>query len=113
MKYWKQGFYDAPVEGGVKVSERRWNELLDGQASGMEIYEDANGVPQLRAPAGPTPEEIDTMRIAELKNYLTATDWCVVKCLETGQTMNDAYPEILQAREAARAEINELEARAV
>ncbi|MCI7307113.1 hypothetical protein [Alistipes senegalensis] len=111
MKYWKQGFYDAPIDGAVEITEERWHELLDGQASGMEIYEDASGVPQLRTPAGPTPEEIDTMRIAELKGYLTTTDWCIVKCLETGVSMAETYPEVLQAREAARTEINELEAR--
>ena len=111
MKYWKQGFYDAPIDGAVEITEERWHELLDGQASGMEIYEDASGVPQLRTPAGPTPEEIDTMRIAELKGYLTTTDWCIVKCLETGVSMAETYPEVLQAREAARTEINELVAR--
>lgn len=113
MKYWKQGFYDEPIDGAVELPEERWQELLDGQSLGMEIYEDGNGLPQLRIPAGPTPEEIDEMRIAELKGYLTTTDWCVVKCLETGVAMAEAYPEVLQAREAARAEINELEARSV
>lgn len=97
----------------MELTEERWQELLDGQASGMEICEDADGVPQLQTPAGPTSEEIGQMRIAELKDYLTTTDWCVVKCLETGMSMAEAYPEVLQAREAARAEINEMEARAV
>ena len=47
MKYWKQGFYDEPVEGGVEISDERWLELIDGQASGMLITEDEQGSPVL------------------------------------------------------------------
>ena len=37
MKYWKQGFYDEPVEGGVEITDERWLELIDGQAAGMPV----------------------------------------------------------------------------
>ena len=47
MKYWKQGFYDEPVEGGVEISDERWLELVDGQATGMLITEDEQGSPVL------------------------------------------------------------------
>ena len=47
MKYWKQGFYDEPVEGGVEISDERWLELIDGQAAGMLITEDEQGNPVL------------------------------------------------------------------
>ena len=47
MKYWKQGFYDEPVEGGVEISAERWLELIDGQAAGMLITEDEQGSPVL------------------------------------------------------------------
>ena len=47
MKYWKQGFYDEPVEGGVEMSDERWLELIDGQAAGMLITEDEQGSPVL------------------------------------------------------------------
>ena len=47
MKYWKQGFYDEPVEGGVEISDDRWLELIDGQAAGMLITEDEQGSPVL------------------------------------------------------------------
>lgn len=50
MKYWKQGFYDQPVEGAVEITEGKWRRLLDGQARGMEIVEDENGMPVLREP---------------------------------------------------------------
>ena len=40
MKYWKQGFYDQPVEGAVEITEGKWRRLLDGQARGMKIVED-------------------------------------------------------------------------
>lgn len=48
MKYWKQGFYDQPVEGAVEITEGEWRRLLEGQAQGMEIVEDENGMPVLR-----------------------------------------------------------------
>ena len=47
MKYWKQGFYDEPVEGGVEIPDERWLELIDGQAAGMLITEDEQGSPVL------------------------------------------------------------------
>ena len=50
MKYWKQGFYDQPVEGAVEITEGKWRRLLDGQARGMKIVEDENGMPVLREP---------------------------------------------------------------
>ena len=47
MKYWKHGFYDEPVEGGVEITDERWLELIDGQAAGMLITEDEQGSPVL------------------------------------------------------------------
>lgn len=47
MKYWKQGFYNEPVEGGVEITDERWLELIDGQAAGMLITEDEQGSPVL------------------------------------------------------------------
>ena len=45
MKYWKQGFYDEPVEGGVEITDERWLEQIDGQAAGMLITDDEQGSP--------------------------------------------------------------------
>lgn len=50
MKYWKQGFYDINVEGSIEITDEQWQELLDGQAQGLEIVEDENGMPVLREP---------------------------------------------------------------
>ena len=47
MKYWKQGFYDEPVEGGVEITDERRMKLIDGQAAGMLITEDEQGSPVL------------------------------------------------------------------
>ena len=40
---------------------------------------------------------------------LAATDWCVVKCVETGENMQELYPLQYEARKNARARINELQ----
>lgn len=48
MKYWKQGFYDEPIEGSVEITDEYWQSLLDGQSQGKEIVEDINGYPILQ-----------------------------------------------------------------
>lgn len=40
---------------------------------------------------------------------LAASDWCVVKCIETGENMQELYPLQYEARKNARARINELQ----
>lgn len=61
-----------------------------------------------------TETELTKMRaaeeIAELKQYLTDTDYCVIKCMELGVAISEAYPEVHQKRTEARERINELEA---
>lgn len=47
MKYWKQGFYETPIEGAVEITDERFEELIDGQAAGMLIIEDEQGSPVL------------------------------------------------------------------
>ena len=47
MKYWKQGFYDEPIKGSVEIEDDYYNDLLEGQSEGKEIYEGDNGVPIL------------------------------------------------------------------
>lgn len=45
--YWKQGFHDRPIEGGIEITGEYWQQLLDGQSAGFEIYEDDKGYPIL------------------------------------------------------------------
>lgn len=47
--------------------------------------------------------------INECRASLVNTDWCVIKCQETGQKMEELYPDISSVRTNARARINELE----
>lgn len=46
---------------------------------------------------------------AQLKKYLTDTDWHVIKCMELGVSMAVRYPEVHQQRTEARERINEIE----
>lgn len=59
--------------------------------------------------AGYAPEKpqsvIDAERIAELQNYLAATDWYAVRFAETGVAVPDA---VKAERQAAREEISRL-----
>ena len=47
--------------------------------------------------------------LRNLKQYLSDTDYTVIKCMEQGLSMSDLYPEVLAKRVEARARINELE----
>lgn len=49
------------------------------------------------------------VEIAELKQYLADTDYCVIKAAEAGAPMAELYPEQHTRRTEARARINELE----
>lgn len=39
MKYWKNGFYDEPVDGSVEITDEYYQELLAGQSTGLIITE--------------------------------------------------------------------------
>ena len=53
-------------------------------------------------------EEINAERIAELKQFLTDTDYVVIKIAE-GEATSEDYADILAQRKSARKEINEIE----
>lgn len=44
-----------------------------------------------------------------LKALLANTDWCVIKCQETGESMDTLYPQESVARLSARSQINSLQ----
>lgn len=66
--YWKNGFYDKPLEGSVEISVEYWQELLDGQSSGKEIKENADGYPIL-VEHEHTLDELKERKIAEINAY--------------------------------------------
>lgn len=68
MMYWKQGFYDTPIEGGVEISVEYWQELINDQSAGKQIVENNEGYPILvRYEA--SIEEIRSQKLAELRMY--------------------------------------------
>lgn len=50
-------------------------------------------------------------KINDQRAILLNTDWCVIKCQETGQSMQELYPDVSAVRTTARARINDLEAK--
>ena len=73
----------------------------------LEEIEPENGVRRFKVVPVPeeTEDERNAIRIAELQNYLDATDWYAVRFAETGV----AVPEDVKAeRQAAREEISRL-----
>lgn len=68
MKYWKNGFYDEPVDGSVEITDEHYNQLLAGQSAGLLIAESRKGYPILVA-YEPTIEELRMQKNAELRAY--------------------------------------------
>lgn len=66
--YWKQGFYDTPIKGGVEISVEYWQELIEGNSVGKLIVENEKGYPVL-ADYEPTIDEIRVQKLAELRAY--------------------------------------------
>jgi hypothetical protein len=68
MKYWKNGFYDEPVESSVEITDEYYNQLLAGQSAGLLIAESKGGYPILVVNE-PTSKELREQKLAELRTY--------------------------------------------
>ena len=68
MKYWKQGFYDEPVDGSVEITEEYYQELLAGQSAGLIIVESKNCYPILVEYKYDI-EEVRKMKISEIQIF--------------------------------------------
>ena len=66
--YWKNGFYDVPIDGAVEITKKYWQELLDGQSAGLIIVENEKGYPILKG-YEPTLLELKAQKISELQAY--------------------------------------------
>lgn len=68
MKYWKNGFYDEPIDGSVEITEEHYQELLAGQSAGLIIAESKQGYPILVVHEV-TVEETRAQKLNELRLY--------------------------------------------
>lgn len=92
----------------VEISTSEWFNLLDkADSTGKIIGHDNKGYPILTDPPEPSAEEKARMRIDELKRYLSATDYVVIKIAE-GVSSREEYKGILLDRQKARKEIQAL-----
>lgn len=73
MKYWKNGFYDEPVDGSVEITDEYYNQLLDGQSNGLLIVESKNGYPVLVEYEYDI-EEVRKMKISEIQIFDKSTN---------------------------------------
>ena len=73
MKYWKQGFYDEPVDGSVEITEEYYQELLAGQSAGLIIVESKNCYPILVEYEYDI-EEVQKMKISEIQMFDKSAD---------------------------------------
>ena len=72
MKYWENGFYLEQNENGTRkeITDDRWQELLDAQSKGMEIYIREDGYPDIKEPVY-TLEDNIIIREQEIKQRLS------------------------------------------
>ena len=81
----------------------------------MEVEEAYNGKWYIKGYAPEKPVDIQNKeRVAELKRFLSSTDYVACKLIETideseFQDLKEKYKDVLKQRREARAEINELE----
>lgn len=68
MKYWKNGFYDEPVDGSVEITDEYYQELLAGQSTGLIITESKKGYPILVVHEA-TIEETRAQKLDELRLF--------------------------------------------
>lgn len=67
--WWKDGFFDYPIEGGVGITSEYWQALLDGQSSGKKIEGNEEGVPILVEPGPRTLEEHRSYLLDQIRAY--------------------------------------------
>lgn len=66
--YWKDGFYDEPINGAVEISEEYYQELLSGQSAGKLIVENDEGYPILVEYEYDI-EELRKIKVSEIQQY--------------------------------------------
>lgn len=92
------------------ISLYDWQQIRQNVPVGKHIGNNPDtNLPDYIDDPEPTDEEKAQQEITELKQYLSDTDYCAIKCSELGLSMASEYPEIYQKRIDARARINELE----
>lgn len=81
----------------------------------MEVEQAYDGYWYVKGYAPEKPQEvINQERVAELKQYLADTDYCILKIEEAideaeKQDLREKYADVIKARREARIEINKLE----
>jgi len=91
---------------GIEMSLEEFDSLMVAQSSGKELKVENGKV--VAVDHIPTQEELNTQRIAELKQNLANTDYQAIKYAE-GRMTAEEYAPIGEQRQAWRDEINRLE----
>lgn len=106
--YWKNGFYDYEVDGGMEITDEYRRELLEEQSNGKRIITGDDGLP-VAVDYVVSEEDLRNRQVLKLKAFLDSTDWVNSKAADLGSTSKELYPDVWQERLDARTEINRLE----
>ena len=105
---WGFNIFENTFESFVEVDDKEHIELIE-KANNTDkiIVGDKDGKPVLADPPEPTDEQKAEQRIRELENYLSSTDWYVIRYADEGTPIPQ---EVKKKRAEARKEISALKA---
>lgn len=91
---------------GIDITDAEWDYLMQEQSKGKELKVVDGKV--VAVEYEPTQEELDSQKIAELKQLLASTDYKAIKYAE-GLICEQDYALVKKQRQLWREEINLLE----
>jgi hypothetical protein len=105
--YWNKDTGFTTEEAGTPatfLTDEEYQDLLEGQSSGKYIVANADGRPTLVDKLPLTPEQEQELKNSAAREYLSQTDWYVIRQIDDGTPMP---ADVKAAREAARQSIVE------
>lgn len=103
---WGFDNFESSFETFIETDEETNIKIIQQANEEQKIIKaDKNGNPILVTRPQPTKQELNSIKIEELKNYLSDTDWYAIRFADTGE---EIPVEIKKKRQEAREEIKRL-----
>lgn len=101
---------DSPIreDGTILPEHKKIDELVKDENGKFHKYYNQDLTPNLEKINDEKKLFEDTQKINEAKEYLSETDYMVIKCMESGIVMEDLYPGEITKREEKRQIIRDL-----
>lgn len=101
---WGFDIFEKTFESFIEVDDKEHIELIEkANSTNKIIVGDKDGKPVLTDSPEPTDEQKAEQRIRELENYLSSTDWYVIRFADEGTPIPQ---EVKEKRASARKELS-------